>query len=549
MKEWGKRKKNCIIEVLICMIAVLLVVIFADETNRAVAEVDETVESRVEECAAFMKMDAIEAQYWNQRLIQDGVAKSDWDEICAYGYEDLDRNGQKDLWLLVNSTVKDVEKSTVYIYRNNEAVHIQPMPAYCYSMDITAGDFDDDGDMEFALLGFTGGNGGVGSSAKVFLEEFENCLVEKELPGDLIDTESGDIGFHIDVTFSEEEGVYELSCAVFEESQIIQAEYTRDDARNYFQNNHTSGKNSGQEGRGYYEFFVIEEDGREYLAARQYVYKEAGISDGLCDVIFVFDWTWAGYGYVKDYKIVACGTTQELTQVRESKDSTSEEEERSLAFGEALWHVFQRGILPDGGKLEHTYLEASRGNSFAIVDIDGDGKEELVLRWTNASMAGLVEYVFDYKDGFFYKELGSTPYIKYYNNGNVEVQHLRGETCAETLFPYDVFSYDEKKDAYQYVATALSWDKALLDKNADGVPFPDELDVDGDGVLYYILSDFSVWPFDVNCLVDGAEYEEWRNSHFEGTEEINMPYQALTEENIAVLGYPEPYIKIPEPKG
>ena len=49
--------------------------------------------------------------------------------------------------------------------------------------------------------------------------------------------------------------------------------------------------------------------------------------------------------------------------------------------------------------------------------------------------------------------------------------------------------------------------------------------------------------------MDGAELEAWLSSCTGGTESLEIPYQDLTEENIAALGYPKPDVTYPEPVG
>lgn len=144
-------------------------------------------------------------------------------------------------------------------------------------------------------------------------------------------------------------------------------------------------------------------------------------------------------------------------------------EETRLAFGKALWDVYQKGILPDGGALDYTSMESAKANSFSVIDIDFDGKEELVLRWKNACMAGMMEIIYGYEDG--------------------------------------------------------------------------------DGVIYYVLPAEWDWPYGDEYLMDGADYEAWRNAQIEDTSEMDIPFVNLTEEKIAELGYPKPYVYVPEPKG
>ncbi|MCM1120456.1 MAG: hypothetical protein NC543_13970 [bacterium] len=60
------------------------------------------------------------------------------------------------------------------------------------------------------------------------------------------------------------------------------------------------------------------------------------------------------------------------------------------------------------------------------------------------------------------------------------------------------------------------------------------LDRDGDGRRLY----------NNEQTVDGDEYESWRQSYLDQAERITVPFQQLTEENIAALGYPKPDIPI-----
>lgn len=74
-----------------------------------------------------------------------------------------------------------------------------------------------------------------------------------------------------------------------------------------------------------------------------------------------------------------------------------------------------------------------------------------------------------------------------------------------------------------------AWDKALSDINYMGQKFPEETDVNGDGLVYYIMTGEE---YELNDPVDLAEYEEWINSYIGNADRIEVPYQKLTEDNI-----------------
>lgn len=193
-------------------------------------------------------------------------------------------------------------------------------------------------------------------------------------------------------------------------------------------------------------------------------------------------------------------------------------------------------------------MEAAANNSFSIIDVDGDGKEELLLIWDYASMAGTVGYVFGYDNGEVYEELATFPILTFYDNGIVEVSWSHNQGLAGDFWPYDVFRYDAENDVYQYFCGVDAWDKSMREENEQGDYFPDDIDSDGDGIVYYLLPLDWDGHYDIP-LVDGSEYEDWRNSYMDGAKEISIPVQKLTEENIAALGCPKPDIELPQPVG
>lgn len=228
--------------------------------------------------------------------------------------------------------------------------------------------------------------------------------------------------------------------------------------------------------------------------------------------------------------------------------SVSGEKDRQQAFGKVLWEVYQSGILPDGSELEYQGMESAAQNSFALADVDGDGQEELLLFWGNASMAGMKGIVFGYADGAVYTELEEFPMLTFYNNGYVKAEWSHSQGLEGEFWPYNIYRYDAENDVYQYWGGADAWDKSVGEENLNGEPFPSDIDVDGDGILYYLL------PADWNgqydkYLVDGSDYENWRSAYMSDGEEIEISGRKLTEENISALGCPKPDVIVPQPLG
>lgn len=231
---------------------------------------------------------------------------------------------------------------------------------------------------------------------------------------------------------------------------------------------------------------------------------------------------------------------QPVEEIKSAEPSVTEEERR-LAFGKVLWDVYQKGVLPDGRPLDQSLgAEFVVDNEFALVDVDNDGEEELLLFWENACMAGMMGFVFGY-DGEMgiREELLEFPTLTFYDNGIVEVEASHNQGLAGAFWPYSAYRYDEKSGAYQLLGSVDAWDISVREENYEGEPFPTDIDVDGDGLVYYIFPADVTGGYDMSA-VDGSSYEEWRNAYIDGAEEIDIPRQKMTEENIAALGCPKP---------
>ena len=103
-------------------------------------------------------------------------------------------------------------------------------------------------------------------------------------------------------------------------------------------------------------------------------------------------------------------------------------------------------------------------------------------------MAGMVEYVYGYDpdDNNVYIEIEEFPHIRFYDNGYAQADFSHNQGLGESLWLYTIYKYDQKSDCYYKDIMIDSWEKAYMDHDYQDNPFPDELDPDGDGVIYYI---------------------------------------------------------------
>lgn len=225
-----------------------------------------------------------------------------------------------------------------------------------------------------------------------------------------------------------------------------------------------------------------------------------------------------------------------------------EDTARRLAYGKVLWDAYLHGALPDGTELHWLDLESAAMNDFALCDVDGDGEEELLLNWTNAGLAGMMCVVFGYRDGSVYEKLREFPSITFYEGGIVEAGWSHNQGLAGRFCPFFVYRYDGETGVYASIGGVDAWDGGYRDPDFFGDPFPQELDADGDLLLYFLLPADWQGQYDMD-LVDGPAFEDWRNAYLDGAEEIEVPFQDLNETNIAALGYPKPDVTYPGPVG
>lgn len=226
------------------------------------------------------------------------------------------------------------------------------------------------------------------------------------------------------------------------------------------------------------------------------------------------------------------------------------EKEIRQAFGKVLWDVYQLGMLPDGSKLDYASMEGAAENSFSISDIDGDGQDELLLCWVNACMAGKAAYVFGYQDGSIWQELNEFPELTFYDNGFVKANWSHSQGPGGDFQSYSVYRYHAENDTYQLFGGAQAWDRNYCENyELIGRTFPETIDADGDGIVYFIFPADWDGHYKNVPLVDGADYEQWSKSYLDGAEELYITVQKLTEANIAVLGYPKPDVPVAQPTG
>lgn len=223
---------------------------------------------------------------------------------------------------------------------------------------------------------------------------------------------------------------------------------------------------------------------------------------------------------------------KEEVQVPEESGKVSEEEVQNTrkAYAKALDELLQKQIFPSGEIYE--CWDENLGE-FAVYDIDGDGKEELILLCSNTYMAGMVGYVYGYdaQDDMLQIELKEFPGLTFYDNGTCTAAWSHNQGMAGNFWPYTVYQYSGASDSYEKMGMVDAWEKECFPTDYEGNPFPDAVDTSGSGYVYYLMGE----DYEKTEPVDVSEYEKWAEKYIGNAEELEIPFVEITEENIRKL--------------
>lgn len=223
--------------------------------------------------------------------------------------------------------------------------------------------------------------------------------------------------------------------------------------------------------------------------------------------------------------LTACGVADhaEPTPEKEAPELPPQTEDSTPVLEPSIFQtILEDALVQCDPELEHF---------FAICDVDGDGADELIVEWTPADgiASSWTTYIYNHSGLEEFSCYGRP--VFYGSCLEAPRSHSQGRS-GDRLWPYDLY---EVNDLYVWVASVEGWDRTLAD-GADWmeIPFPDEADTDGDGYVYYILTDQAGYA-PLADPVGNAAYETWRDRYTGGAAAIDVPYQPLTAEHIAGL--------------
>lgn len=223
----------------------------------------------------------------------------------------------------------------------------------------------------------------------------------------------------------------------------------------------------------------------------------------------------------------------QIAEREDMADAGSEEPDNTAryeAYRNALLLLTDNRIFPDG-----TEADYEEGSQFAVWDIDGDGREELLISYMAQTMAGMELHIYDYDDadGRIYEQILEFPFAVFYNNNiiKIDASHNHGNSVMDDFWPYSLYRHDMETDKYQKIASVDAWQKEFI---AEG--FPAEKDEDHNGIVYSLTDHDGEKSY-----LDDAEYQAWINGYLGTAEAVQIDWRSLERSGIeAVLQTPRP---------
>lgn len=136
-------------------------------------------------------------------------------------------------------------------------------------------------------------------------------------------------------------------------------------------------------------------------------------------------------------------------------------EGRSEAYILTLQNLYSNRIWPDGTVVD--VMGDISDNTFAVYDVDGDGEDELIIKYTSSSMAGMIEAVYGYDDeiGALYQKFSDFPALTFYDNGFIRADASHNQSDDPDAWPYTMYQYNEDARVYEAVGSGVTNDGSI----------------------------------------------------------------------------------------
>lgn len=226
-------------------------------------------------------------------------------------------------------------------------------------------------------------------------------------------------------------------------------------------------------------------------------------------------------------------TQPETETETQPETEVSDAAARYAAYQFVLQQIAFEHVYPDGTDVGFDgYDGFIEDNSFALLDLTGDGADELIVQFVTAPMAGNAETVYAYNaaDDTVEPLLSLFPSVTYYDNGLVkaDLSHNHG-LAGDDYWPYDLYRYLVDTGAYELIASVDMWSRSVSAVGQNGEAYPEDIDTENAGTVFIVTQN------GVSETMGQSDFAAWLSVLLENAAVIEPPYQSLSEANIAAL--------------
>lgn len=151
------------------------------------------------------------------------------------------------------------------------------------------------------------------------------------------------------------------------------------------------------------------------------------------------------------------GKYRVMDVINEAKDAARKE-----AYKAALENLYVNHVFPNGTTCNYRDAQDLAESQFTILDIDGDGEEELIIRYVSGPMAGMREVIYSFSGGdFLMEELLEFPPLVYYDNGFIRADTSHNQGNDTDGWPYVMYQYMGESDSYKEVGSGVSGEGSI----------------------------------------------------------------------------------------
>lgn len=163
-------------------------------------------------------------------------------------------------------------------------------------------------------------------------------------------------------------------------------------------------------------------------------------------------------------------------------------------------------------------------NRYAVCDVDGDKKEELILVYDDADSLYMSEYicVYDENNSRVKVIFKGIPYITVYKDGTLKSEITANQPLSDDIRPYQIYKVEPGKGNYKLEYYIEGWDKKEYQKDSKGNEFPVAEDVDNDGFVYVVYdSSYN------KVVMDNNDFKEFIDEKIDEEQRVDIIYSDI----------------------